>query len=61
VTDVVVGLCLNCEYAKHVEGKESRVYFLCERSLTDPSFPKYPRLPVLRCTGYVKVEHQEPG
>ncbi len=49
-----IGLCLNCEYARHVEAKESSVYFLCERSLTDPTFPKYPRLPVLRCSGFVK-------
>jgi hypothetical protein len=25
---------------------------MCERSLTDPSFPRYPRLPVLECRGY---------
>ncbi len=25
---------------------------MCERSLTDPSFPRYPRLPVLSCRGY---------
>ena len=57
-----IGLCLNCEYANHVEPKESSVYFSCPRSLTDPTFPKYPRLPVLRCSGYVKLhgaEHHE--
>ena len=25
---------------------------MCERSKTDPSFPKYPRVPVLECRGY---------
>jgi hypothetical protein len=50
-----VGLCENCEYARHVEAKETTV-FLCERSLTDPTFPKYPRLPVRQCLGYVKFE-----
>jgi hypothetical protein len=55
-----IGLCWNCEYARHVEAKESSVYFLCERSLTDPTFPKYPRLPVLRCWGYFQgAEHHE--
>jgi len=49
-----IGLCLDCEYARHVEAKENSVYFLCERSLTDPTFPKYPRLPVRQCLGYVK-------
>jgi hypothetical protein len=59
-----IGLCWNCEYARHVEGKESTVYFLCERSLTDSTFPKYPRLPILRCSGYVnsqRAEHHEPS
>ena len=47
------GLCLDCVYSRRVEGKEQS-YYLCERSLTDPSFPKYPRLPVLRCSGHVQ-------
>ena len=54
-----VRLCLDCEYAKHVEAKEDTVYFLCQRFLTDPMFPKYPRLPVLRCSGYVKFQGTE--
>ena len=47
-----VGLCLDCLYVKQVEGKED-TFFLCERSFADCTFPKYPRLPVLRCSGYV--------
>jgi hypothetical protein len=27
-------------------------FSLCERSKTDPAFPKYPRLPVTSCHGY---------
>ena len=27
-------------------------FYLCERAATDPKFPKYPRLPVLQCSGY---------
>jgi len=54
------GLCSNCEYARHVEAKEGAAYFLCERSLTDLTFPKYPRLPVLRCSGYVKFQGLKP-
>jgi hypothetical protein len=48
-----VGLCLDCLHAKQVEGKEDTFYFLCELSFTNRTFPKYPRLPVLRCPGYV--------
>jgi hypothetical protein len=28
------------------------VFSLCRLSKVDPRFPKYPRLPVLECTGY---------
>jgi hypothetical protein len=28
---------------------------MCERSKTDERFPKYPRLPVTDCRGYVRV------
>ncbi len=48
-----VGLCLDCVHVKRVEGKEDTCYFLCELSFADHNFPKYPRLPVLRCPGYV--------
>jgi hypothetical protein len=27
---------------------------MCERSKTDPAYPKYPRLPVLECAGFEK-------
>ena len=28
------------------------VFVLCERSRVDPAFPRYPRLPVLACSGF---------
>ena len=28
------------------------LFTLCTRGLTDPAWPKYPRLPVLQCTGF---------
>jgi hypothetical protein len=49
-----VSLCLDCVHAKRVEGKEDTFYSLCELSFANRTFPKYPRLPVLRCPGYVK-------
>jgi hypothetical protein len=49
-----VGLCRDCRHARRVTTPRS-VFWLCGRSATDPSFPKYPRLPVLACHGY------EPG
>ncbi len=46
------GLCTSCQYIREiVSGKGSRFYY-CGRSVTDPRYPKYPRLPVRECAGY---------
>lgn len=45
------GLCATCRHAELIRGARS-VFWLCRRSATDPSFPRYPALPVLRCAGY---------
>ena len=37
-----------------VQSARGSKFYLCERSATDPTFPKYPRLPVLQCRGYEK-------
>jgi hypothetical protein len=46
-----VGLCLSCRHARRVPTPRA-TYWLCALSATDPRFEKYPRLPVLACTGY---------
>ena len=48
------GLCSDCLHARRIESPRGSVFFLCELSVTDPRFPKYPRLPVLTCSGYNK-------
>lgn len=50
-----VGLCASCRHTRVVESRAGSRFYLCQRSRTDPAFPRYPRLPVLRCRGY------EPG
>ena len=47
-----VGLCADCRYMRLIESDRRSKFYLCERSVTDPSFSKYPRLPVLQCGGY---------
>jgi hypothetical protein len=47
------GLCGNCVNARRIESARGSVFILCQLSATDPRFPKYPRLPVLSCAGYV--------
>jgi hypothetical protein len=51
-----VGLCADCRFMRRMQSDRGSVFYLCERSATDPRFPKYPRLPVLRCSGYEPSE-----
>lgn len=48
-----VGLCLECQYARRLNSSRGSTFYRCGLSDTDPSFPKYPRLPILQCPGYV--------
>jgi hypothetical protein len=47
-----IGLCADCRFMRLVESDRGSTFYLCERSASDPGFPKYPRLPVLQCRGY---------
>jgi hypothetical protein len=46
-----VGLCSTCRHSEQVPGRAA-IYYLCALSRTDPRFPKYPKLPVITCSGY---------
>ena len=50
------GLCDTCVFCRVIRSDRGSVFYLCEKSFTDSSFPKYPRLPVLECAGYRPVE-----
>lgn len=47
------GLCAGCRNVRVVHSGKGSTFYLCELSKTDPAFPKYPRIPVLRCRGYL--------
>jgi hypothetical protein len=47
-----IGLCADCRFMRVMKSDRGSTFYLCERSTTDARFPKYPRLPVLRCAGY---------
>jgi hypothetical protein len=49
---VRVGLCLDCEHARRIESDRGTTFYLCELAKVDPSFRKYPALPVLVCRGF---------
>jgi hypothetical protein len=47
-----IGLCADCKFMALIVTDRGSTFYLCGRSATDPNFPKYPRLPVVRCRGY---------
>ena len=50
-----LGLCSNCVHARPIESAKGSQFLLCQLSQSDPRFAKYPRLPVLSCSGYQKT------
>ena len=46
------GLCDSCRHQRVVRNTRGSSFSLCERSRTEPEFPRYPRLPVRDCRGY---------
>ncbi|MBS1887795.1 MAG: hypothetical protein JSU06_11475 [Actinobacteria bacterium] len=50
------GLCDSCRHQRLVPNTRGSVFSLCERSRTDPSFRRYPPLPVRECPGFEPVE-----
>jgi len=46
------GLCADCRHAQRIESSKGSLFLLCTLSKIDLRFPKYPRLPVLTCSGY---------
>jgi hypothetical protein len=53
-TQVAAGLCGDCQHAQALKSDRGSAFLRCELALTDSRFPKYPRLPVLVCSGYEK-------
>jgi hypothetical protein len=48
------GLCADCRRAQRIESSKGSMFLLCTLSKNDLRFPRYPRLPVLSCSGYVR-------
>lgn len=46
------GLCDTCAHQQVVTNTRGSSFSLCRRSRSQPDYPKYPRLPVLRCVGH---------
>jgi len=55
------GLCSTCQHAREIVNDRGSRFVLCERSKTEPAFPRYPRLPVIACKGYDAHHHSSPS
>ena len=50
------GLCSACAHLRIVPGARRAEFYLCQLSVTDRRFPRYPAIPVLSCAGFRRVE-----
>ncbi len=46
------GLCRTCSYGRCQESAKGSQFWRCGRAEVDEAWPRYPRLPVLRCKGF---------
>lgn len=46
------GLCQRCAAGRAITSARGAVFWRCAEHDRDPAWPKYPRLPVLRCARY---------
>jgi len=44
---------------RQIQSDRGSIFYFCERSTTDSSYPKYPRLPVLQCAGYEPIQSEK--
>jgi hypothetical protein len=51
-SDPRVGLCATCTHSEPVVSSRRVTFWRCGLADEDRTFPKYPPLPVLRCSGY---------
>jgi len=56
MTEPPLGLCAACRHTRRIESARGSVFWLCRRSATDPAYPRYPALPVVRCAGFAPTD-----
>jgi hypothetical protein len=58
MTGIGAGLCDSCLHQRVVRNTRGSSFSLCERSRTEPEYPKYPPVPVASCPGW---ERRDPA
>jgi hypothetical protein len=55
-----VGLCTTCMHGQRIDHPRGGAgYWRCGRSSSNPDYPRFPRLPVVRCPGHEIHADQE--
>jgi hypothetical protein len=54
------GLCATCAFGRRFRSGRDVTYVSCERSRTDPTYPRFPSIPMIRCAGWEQVKLEEP-
>ncbi len=57
---MIAGLCAGCGHARVNQTRRGPSYLRCQLASVDATYPRYPRLPVLRCAGYQPAEGPNP-
>ena len=61
IDSTAAGLCATCRWTRTVTTRRGSVFYRCLRADDDPSFVRYPPLPVLTCPGHeVRDAPREP-
>ena len=55
------GLCGTCAHSRVLHSDRGVRFYRCALSDTDPRYARYPRLPVVHCEGYARVEPPKSG
>ncbi len=49
-----IGICQNCKFLKTIFSGKGSTFIQCKQHFIDKTFPKYPRLPVTICSGFIE-------
>jgi len=53
---VIPSLCDFCRHTKEVVSGKGARFLLCQKSVADHRYPKYPPQPVIQCRGFERNE-----
>ena len=52
-------LCERCQLMREVTTPKGSRFLLCQLSITNPDFTKYPPQPIVTCEGYQEIDRQD--